>query len=157
MSLAMIWPGMGDATKRKKTLKFLAMTAVIAISVGVGSSLIQGQLSQNDPLKVCINDKNTQFVISATLELYVDNNEYTVNIQTIRREKVLKLPFGMTLKNQRALVRMSGPNGVMIEDLLPYKGESEWVEIDSDLITFYAADHQDQFDRLEIIDDFSGI
>ena len=45
----------------------------------------------------------------------------------------------------------------MIEDLLPYKGESEWVEIDSDLITIYAADHQDQFDRLEIIDDFSGI
>ena len=74
MSLAMIWPGMGDATKRKKTLKFLAMTAVIAISVGVGSSLIQGQLSQNDPLKVCINDKDTQFVISATLELYVDKN-----------------------------------------------------------------------------------
>ena len=86
-----------------------------------------------------------------------DNNEYTVNIQTIRREKVLKLPFGMALKNQNALVRMSGPNDVVIEDLLPYKGESEWVEIDSDLITFYAADHQDQFDRLEIIDDFSEI
>ena len=86
-----------------------------------------------------------------------DNNEYTVNIQTIRREKVLKLPFGMTLRNQKALVRMSGPNGIVIEDLLPYKGESEWVEIDSDLITFYAADHQDQFARLEIIDDFSEI
>ena len=90
-------------------------------------------------------------------KLLLDDNEYTVNIQTIRREKVLKLPFGMTLKNQKALVRMSGPNGVMIEDLLPYKGESEWVEIDSDLITFYAADHHDQFDRLEIIDDFSEI
>ena len=90
-------------------------------------------------------------------KVLLDNNEYTVNIQTIRREKVLKLPFGMVLKNQKALVRLSGPNGVVIEDLLPYKGESEWVEIDSDLITFYAADHQDQFDRLEIIDDFSGI
>ena len=78
MSLAMIWPGMGDATKRKKTLRFLAMTAVIAISVGVASSLVQGQLSQNDPLKVCINDKDTQFVISATLELYVDGNEADV-------------------------------------------------------------------------------
>jgi len=75
MSLAMIWPGMGDPTKRRKTLRFLAMTAVIAISVGVASSLIQGQLSQNDPLKVCINDKDTQFVISATLELYVDGNK----------------------------------------------------------------------------------
>ena len=75
MSLAMNWPGMGDPTKRKKMLKFLAMTAIIAISVGVASSLVQGQLSQNDPLKVCINDRNTQFVISATLELYVDGNK----------------------------------------------------------------------------------
>ena len=78
MSLAMNWPGMGDPTKRKKTLRFLAITAVIAISVGVASSLIQGQLSSNDPLKVCINDKDTQFVISATLELYVDGNEADV-------------------------------------------------------------------------------
>ena len=88
---------------------------------------------------------------------HFNNDEYTVNIQTIRREKVLKLPFGMVLKNQKALVRMSGPNGVVIEDILPYKGESEWVEIDSDLITFYAADHQDQFTRLEIIDNFSDV
>ena len=71
----MIWPGMGDPTKRKKTLKFLAITAMIAIVVGVGSSLIQGQLSQNDPLKVCINDRDTKFIISATLELYVDGNK----------------------------------------------------------------------------------
>ena len=71
----MIWPGMGDPTKRKKTLKFLAITALIAISVGVASSLIQAQLGQNDPLKVCINDKDTKFAISATLELYVDGNK----------------------------------------------------------------------------------
>ena len=75
MTLAMNWPGMGDPTKRKKMLKFLAMTAIIAISVGVASSLVQGQLSQNDPLKVCINDKDTRFIISATLELYVDGNK----------------------------------------------------------------------------------
>ncbi|MEE2605971.1 MAG: hypothetical protein VX539_02390 [Thermoproteota archaeon] len=90
-------------------------------------------------------------------KVQLEDDEYTLNIQTIRRDKVLKLPFGMSLKNQRALVRMSGPNGVVIEDLLPYKGESEWVEVDSDLITFYAADHQDQFDKLEIIDDFSQV
>jgi len=47
----MIWPGMGDPTKRKKVLRFLAITAIIAIAVGAGSSLIQGQFSQNDPLK----------------------------------------------------------------------------------------------------------
>ena len=68
----MNWPGMGDPTKRKKTLRFLAITAIIAISVGVGSSLIQGQISQNDPLKVCINDRDTQYAISVKLELYID-------------------------------------------------------------------------------------
>ena len=68
----MNWPGMGDPTKRRKTLKFLGMTAIIAISVGVGSSLIQGQMNLDNPLKVCINDRDTQYVISAQLELYID-------------------------------------------------------------------------------------
>ncbi len=68
----MIWPGMGDPYKRKKTLKFLAITAIIAISIGLGSTLIQGQFSQNDPLKVCINDKQTPFKIKATLEIIID-------------------------------------------------------------------------------------
>ena len=68
----MNWPGMGDPTKRRKTLKFLGMTAIIAISVGVGSSLIQGQMNLDNPLKVCINDRDTQYVISANLELYID-------------------------------------------------------------------------------------
>ena len=68
----MNWPGMGDPTKRRKTLRFLGITAIIAISVGVGSSLIQGQISQNDPLKVCINERDTQYSISVKLELYID-------------------------------------------------------------------------------------
>ena len=71
----MKYPGLGDPAKRKKTLRFLAITAIIAISVGVASSLIQGQLSQNDPLKVCINDRDTRYVISVQLELYVDKNK----------------------------------------------------------------------------------
>ena len=90
-------------------------------------------------------------------KIQLAEEEYTVNIQTERRGKVLKLPFGMNPKNQKVLVQMTGQNGVTIEDLLPYKGESEWVEIDSDLITFYAADHQDQFETLKIIDDFSKV
>ena len=64
----MIWPGMGDPTKRKKTLKFLAITAIIAISVGLGSTLVQGQLNQDNPLKVCINDKETPYKIKANFE-----------------------------------------------------------------------------------------
>jgi len=68
----MNWPGMGDPTKRKKTLKFLGMTAIIAISVGVGSSLIQGQMNLDNPLKVCINDRDTKYEISVKMELYID-------------------------------------------------------------------------------------
>lgn len=68
----MIWPGMGDPAKRKQTLRFLLITAGIAISVGVGSSIVQSQLSISDPLKNCINTRDTPFKISATLELYVD-------------------------------------------------------------------------------------
>jgi len=68
----MKYPGMGDPYKRKKTLKFLAITAIIAISVGVGSSLIQGQLGQNNPLKVCIEDRETPYKIKATLEIIID-------------------------------------------------------------------------------------
>lgn len=68
----MIWPGMGDPAKRKQTLRFLAITAGIAIAVGVGSSIVQSQLGISDPLKNCINTRDTPYKISATLELYVD-------------------------------------------------------------------------------------
>lgn len=71
----MFWPGMGDPAKRKKTLRFLIITAAIGISVGVASSLVQGQLSINDPLKSCINNRETHYKISATLELYVDKHK----------------------------------------------------------------------------------
>ena len=71
----MIWPGMGDPTKRKKTLKFLAITAIIAIVIGLGSTLVQGQLNQDNPLKVCINDKETPYKIKATLELIIDGKK----------------------------------------------------------------------------------
>ena len=71
----MIWPGMGDPAKRKQTLRFLLITAGIAISVGVGSSIVQSQLSISDPLKNCINTRDTPFKISATLELYVDEQK----------------------------------------------------------------------------------
>ncbi len=69
----MIWPGMGDPYKRKKTIKYLLITAAIAISVGLGSSTIQGVLNVDNPLKVCIDDRKIQFKISASLELFVDD------------------------------------------------------------------------------------
>ena len=81
-------------------------------------------------------------------------NDYTINIQDERRGKVLKLPLQLK-KKQKVLVRFSGPNNLAVEDFLPFEGESEWVEVDSTPITFFIADHQDQFDTLEIIDDLA--
>jgi len=74
----MIWPGTGDPYKRKKTLKFLGITAIIAISVGLGSTLIQGQFSQDNPLKVCIDDRNTPYKIKASLEIFIDGEKVDI-------------------------------------------------------------------------------
>ena len=71
----MIWPGMGDPYKRKKTLKFLGITVIVAMSVGVGMHLILGQLDQDNTLKVCINDRETPYKIKATLEIIIDGQK----------------------------------------------------------------------------------
>jgi len=81
-------------------------------------------------------------------------DEYTINIQSERRGKVIKVPFQVSTEKRRFLVRLSGPNNIVIEDMLEFHGESEWLEIDSDMITFFVADHQDQFDTLEILDGY---
>jgi len=71
----MFWPGMGDPYKRKQTLKFLAITAAIGISVGVASIFVQQSFNLDNPLRVCIDDRETPYKISATLELYVDGQK----------------------------------------------------------------------------------
>jgi len=71
----MIWPGMGDPYKRKKTIKFLIITAIIGISAAALSTLVQTSLNPNDPLKACINDKVTHYKIKATLELFIDGEK----------------------------------------------------------------------------------
>ena len=82
------------------------------------------------------------------------SDEYKVNIKNERRGKVLRLPFEIESKSEKIIVRVSGPQGdLFVEDYLPYKGESEWLEIDSNEIAFYLADHQDQLDTIEIMYD----
>ncbi len=66
---------MGDPYKRKKTLKFLLITAIIGISVAAASTFAQQALNPNDPLKVCINDRITPYKVKATLELIVDGEK----------------------------------------------------------------------------------
>ena len=74
----MRWPGTGDPRKRRKTIRFLIILLIIGVTVGVSSSIIQGFLGQNDPLKVCIEDRNTPYKMSVTLELYVDGNKAVI-------------------------------------------------------------------------------
>ena len=71
----MIWPGTGDPVKRKQTLRFLAITAGIAISVGLASTAIQSQLNADNPLKQCIDNRDIKYNISATLEIIVDGEK----------------------------------------------------------------------------------
>lgn len=82
-----------------------------------------------------------------------ENQEFKINVQNEKRGKVLKLPSGFSPAKKRMIVRFTGPRDIYVEDYLPYQGESEWVEVDSDEITYFIADHQDQFDTLEIVDD----
>ena len=86
-------------------------------------------------------------------EVEFHSDKFKVNIQNQRRGKVLKLPFNIKPKNEKLIVRLTGPDDLFIEDYLPYKGESEWLEIDSDEITYFIADNQDKLDTIEIMDE----
>jgi len=62
----------GDPIRRRKNLIFLGKVAIIGVVTAIGVSLIQGYLSEDDPLKACIDNRETPYRISATLELYID-------------------------------------------------------------------------------------
>lgn len=70
----MKWPGTQDPRKRKQTIRFLIITAIIGVSVAVAASTVNSILSANDPLKVCINDRHTPYRITANLDLWVDGS-----------------------------------------------------------------------------------
>ncbi len=66
---------MGDPAKRKQTIRFLIITAAIGAIVFLGAQGVMSQLSKDDPLKNCIDKRNTHYKISATLELFVDDKK----------------------------------------------------------------------------------
>ena len=68
------------------------------------------------------------------------------------REQLIKLPI--KFNDEKALLRLSGINGAFFEDIVNHKGESEWVEIDSDKILYYLADHQDPINAIDILSRF---
>ena len=82
----------------------------------------------------------------------IDEKKYTLNLQGHSIDKIIKMPFSVP-KDHRITIRFSGPNDVFVEDTVYFKGISEWIEIDSTDVLHYLADHQDEFEILEIFID----
>ena len=84
----------------------------------------------------------------------INNEDYKINIQgqSVLRDKLIKLPI--KFKDEKALLHLSGISDASFEDIVNYKGESEWIEIDSDGILYYLADHQDKIDTIDILSRF---
>ncbi len=84
----------------------------------------------------------------------INKQDYKINIQgqSILRQKLIKLPI--KFKDEKALFRLTGINDTIFEDIVNYKGESEWIEIDSDGILYYLANHQDQINTIDILSRF---
>jgi len=71
----MIWPGMGDPYKRKKTIKFLLFSAAIGAVAVIFTTMVVNPFIGEQPRSACINDIEKNWKISFTVELYVDNQK----------------------------------------------------------------------------------
>ncbi len=71
----MMWPGMGDPYKRKKTIKFLLFSAGIGAVAVLFTTMVVNPIIGEQPRSACINDIEKNWKISFTVELYVDNQK----------------------------------------------------------------------------------
>jgi hypothetical protein len=79
----MFWPGMGDPTKRKKMLRFLAISAAVGVTVVLLSTTLISQVKEQDPLyHKCVNGLDIQYHVSATLDVQVDGKKWIKPIPT---------------------------------------------------------------------------
>jgi len=77
--------------------------------------------------------------------------EYPIKIHAENNEKIIKVPFPVIgISDNEILARVSGPSGVYVQDHIKFKGQSEWIEIDSDIIFFEISNSQHKFDTMEI-------
>jgi hypothetical protein len=73
----MFWPGMGDPSKRKKTLRFLAISAAVGVAVVLISTTVIKEVKEQDPLyHKCLNGLDIQYHVSASLEVLVDGKKW---------------------------------------------------------------------------------
>src|SRR5574337_124583 len=73
----MFWPGMGDPTKRKKMLRFLAISVAVGVAVVLISTTAISQVKAQDPLyHKCLNGLDVNYHVSASLEVLVDGKKW---------------------------------------------------------------------------------
>jgi len=71
----MIWPGMGDPYKRKKTIKFLLFSAAIGAVAVIFTTMVVNPFIGEQPRSACINDIEKNWKISFTIEVFIDNQK----------------------------------------------------------------------------------
>ena len=85
----------------------------------------------------------------------INNQEYKINIQgqSALKNQLIKLPI--PFQDEKALLPLSGvKSNALHEDIVSYRGMSEWIEIDSDRILYFLADNQDKIDTLDVLSRF---
>ena len=84
----------------------------------------------------------------------INHKEYKINIQgqSMLRDKLIKLPI--EFRDEKALLHLNGINGDVFEDIVNYKGKSEWIEIDSDGVLYHLADNQDKINTIDVLSRF---
>ncbi len=74
----MKWPGVTDPYKRKKTIRFLAISTGIGAVAVMLTVLVVNPFLDAQPHSACINDIDSNWKISFKVELYADNNRLEV-------------------------------------------------------------------------------
>jgi len=100
----MKYPGMGDPYKRKKTIRFLVISAAIgAIAVLLTTTIVNPMIGKQ-PHNACIDDINTNWKISFTFEMIVDGQKAEIQPN-----------IGVTEECQRAIYTLSNDGTVYAE------------------------------------------
>ncbi|PJC50834.1 MAG: hypothetical protein CO032_02720 [Nitrosopumilales archaeon CG_4_9_14_0_2_um_filter_34_16] len=100
----MKYPGMGDPYKRKKTIRFLVISAAIGGIAVLLTSLVVNPMIGGQPHNACINNMDTDWKISFTFEMIVDGQKAEVQPN-----------IGITEGCQRAIYTLSNDGTVYAE------------------------------------------
>ena len=79
------------------------------------------------------------------------NKEYSIKIHAQNNEKIIRVPFSVIgITDDEILVRVSTSLGTYVQDYMRFKGESELIDITSDIIFNEITNNEIKFDIMEI-------